>query len=48
MIERNSYSYGNILLWASNDGAGGVLAVVVTLSIGVDADMVKVVGCCAS
>lgn len=48
MIERNSYPYGNILFWASNDGDGGARAGVVALFIGVDADMVKVVGCCAS
>lgn len=48
MVERNSYSYGNILFWASNEGDEGIRAVVVALFIGVDADMVKVVGCCAS
>lgn len=48
MIERDSYSYGNILFWASNDGDGGVRAFVVAIFIGVDADMVKVIGCCAS
>lgn len=48
MVERNSYSYGSILFWASNGGDGGIRAVVVTLFIGVDAGMVKVVYCCAS
>lgn len=48
MVERSSYSYGNILFWASNERDEGIRAVVVALFIGVDADMVKVVGCCES
>lgn len=47
MVEGSSYSYGSILFWASNEGDGGVRAVVVAPFIGVDPDMVKVVGCCA-
>jgi hypothetical protein len=49
-VQRNSYSYGNILFCASS--GEGVRAISIALFIGANADMgigvVKVVGCCTS